>query len=56
MSKRNIYFTAQDMDRLRDLLSTTKDPFGMDRPHLETLRAELDRAKIVTLEALDADE
>ena len=55
MSKRNIYITAQDMDRLRTLLRTTKDPFGKDRPHLETLRDELDRAKIVTLEALDAD-
>ena len=55
MSKRNIYITAQDMDRLRDLLRTTKDPFGKDRPHLETLRAELDRAKIVPLEALNAD-
>ena len=55
MSKRNIYITAQDMDRLRDLLRTTKDPFGKDRPHLEILRAELDRVKIVTLEALRAD-
>ena len=55
MSKRNIYITAQDMDRLRNLLRTTKDPFGKDRPHLETLRDELDRAEIVTLEALDAD-
>ena len=55
MSKRSIYITAQDMDRLRELLRTTKDPFGMDRPHLETLRAELDRAKIVSLEALDPD-
>ncbi len=55
MSKRNINITAQDMDRLRDLLRTTKDPFGLDRPHLETLRAELDRARIVALDALDAD-
>jgi regulator of nucleoside diphosphate kinase len=55
MSKRRIYITAQDMDRLRDLLRTTKDPFGMDRPHLETLRAELDRARIVALEALATD-
>ena len=55
MSKRSIYITAQDMDRLRELLRTTKDPFGMDRPHLETLRAELDRAKIVSLEALEPD-
>lgn len=55
MSERNIYITAQDMDRLRDLLRTTKDPFGQDRPHLETLRAELDRARIVTLAALEAD-
>ena len=55
MSTRDIYMTAQDMDRLRDLLRTTKDPFGMDRPHLETLRAELDRAKTVDLAALAPD-
>lgn len=55
MSKRNIHITSQDMDRLRDLLQTSKDPFGMDRPHLDTLRAELDRAKIVTPEAVAAN-
>ncbi len=55
MSKRNISITAQDMDRLRDLLRNTRDPFGLDRPHLETLRAELERAKIVALDALEAD-
>lgn len=43
------------MKRLRELLRSTSDPFGMDRQYLETLRAELDRAKIVTPEAIDAE-
>lgn len=55
MSKRNIYITDQDMRRLRELVRTTSDPFGKDRPYLETLRAELDRAKIVPRDAIDAD-
>ena len=55
MSKRNIYITEQDMGRLRELLRSTKDPFGMDRPYLETLCAELDRAKIVAAGAVESD-
>ncbi|HEX6943336.1 MAG TPA: nucleoside diphosphate kinase regulator [Gemmatimonadaceae bacterium] len=55
MSKRNIYITSQDMDRLRKLLSNTSDPFGKDRPYLETLLVELDRAKVVAPEGIDAD-
>lgn len=55
MSKRNIYITSQDMDRLRKLLNNTSDPFGKDRPYLETLLVELDRAKVVAPEGIDAD-
>lgn len=55
MSKRNIYITSQDMERLREVLATSNDPFGLDRPHLDTLRAELDRARIVTPGAVAAD-
>jgi regulator of nucleoside diphosphate kinase len=55
MSQRNIFITLHDMDRLRDLLHKARDPLGLDRPYLETLSAELDRAKVVPLEAIRAD-
>lgn len=55
MSKRNIYITEQDMNRLRELLRITRDPFGKERPYLEGLRAELDRATVVPAEAIDGD-
>jgi len=55
MSKRNIYITEQDMNRLRELLRSTRDPFGKERPYLDGLRAELDRAKVVAAEKIDAD-
>lgn len=55
MNKRNIYITNADMLRLRELLRTTRDPFGKDRPYLQMLRTELDRAKIVPREKIDAD-
>lgn len=51
----SIVVTRQDMERLRDLLRGSKDPLGLDRPYLETLRTELDRAKVVPVKALDAD-
>lgn len=54
MSKRDIYITDQDLGRLRELLRTTSDPFGKNRPYLAALRAELDRAKIVPRAAIDA--
>jgi regulator of nucleoside diphosphate kinase len=43
------------MQRLRELLRVTNDPYGKDRPYLEVLRAELDRAKIVASEAVAAE-
>ncbi len=55
MSKRNIYITQLDMNRLRELLRTTQDPFGKERPYLEALRAELDRAKVVAPEKIAAN-
>ena len=55
MSKRNIYITSQDMNRLRELLRSTRDPFGKDRPYLDVLRVELDRARVVAAEKIDAD-
>lgn len=55
MSRRKILVTRQDMDRLRDLLRKTRDPLGMERPYLETLSAELDRAQVVPIEGIDPD-
>src|SRR5688500_3987911 len=55
MSQRNILVTLQDMARLRNLLRKSRDPFGLDRPYLETLSAELDRATVVAPEAISAD-
>lgn len=55
MNKRKIHITRQDMDRLRDLLRTAADPFGMNRPYLQGLSTELDRATIVAPEEIDSD-
>ena len=55
MSERSIYITAQDMDRLRALLSNISDPFGKNRPYLETLQEELDRARVVAPREIAAD-
>jgi regulator of nucleoside diphosphate kinase len=55
VSQRDIVITSQDMARLRGLLRDAWDPLGLDRPHLETLRTELDRAKVVALEEVEAD-
>ena len=55
MSERSIHITDQDMKRLRGLLWGVVDVFGMDRPYLETLRTELDRAEIVPREEIDPD-
>ena len=55
MKQRMIYITEQDMERLRELLRTAQDPTGKDRPYLETLRAELDRATIVAQDAVTPD-
>lgn len=55
MSNRQIHITEQDMKRLRELLRGTRDPYGKDRPYLEALRAELDRAKIVASDDVNPD-
>lgn len=55
MRKRMIYITEQDMGRLRELLRTAQDPSGQDRPYLESLRTELDRATIVAQDAVNPD-
>lgn len=55
MSKRKILITDRDMQRLRELLRVTSDPYGKDRPYLEVLRTELDRAKVVAADNIDAD-
>lgn len=55
MKRRSIRITDRDMRRLRELLKDTKDPLGKDRPYLESLRAELDRARIVASESIRGD-
>lgn len=55
MSQRHIHITNHDMERLRELLRTARDPFGKDRMYLEKLRAELDRATIVASNTVDVD-
>lgn len=55
MTQRHIHITDHDMRRLRALLLATEDPLGKERPYLESLRAELDRANIVASEAINAD-
>ena len=55
MTQRHIHITDRDMRRLRDLLLAAEDPLGKDRPYLESLRAELDRANIVASEVINGD-
>ncbi|GMU83722.1 MAG: hypothetical protein AMXMBFR47_35920 [Planctomycetota bacterium] len=55
MSRRNIRITDRDMDRLRELLRVTSDPYGKERPYLEMLRGELNRAKVVASDDIEAD-
>lgn len=52
---RHIHITDRDMRRLNALLFVTADPLGKDRPYLDSLRAELDRAKIVASESIAKD-
>jgi regulator of nucleoside diphosphate kinase len=55
MMQQRIFITSQDRDRLRTVLRKTRDPLGMDRPYLELLSAELDRAVVVPREAIHPD-
>lgn len=55
MMKHRIFITDQDRDRLRNLLRKERSTSDLDRPYLDTLSAELDRAVIVPLEAIHAD-
>ncbi|MGE0758231.1 MAG: nucleoside diphosphate kinase regulator [Pirellulaceae bacterium] len=55
MPRRAIYITESDMRRLRELLRTTKDPYGKQRPHLQVLQKELDRARLIADQDVDPD-
>ena len=55
MMQQRIFITTQDRDRLRTVLRKARDPLGLDRPYLETLSAELDRAVVVPREAIHDD-
>ena len=55
MTQRHIHITDSDMRRLDALLLATADPLGKDRPYLDSLRAELERAKIIASESIAGD-
>ena len=46
MSERAIHVTADDMDRLRQLIDNIKNGDDRDRPYLSALVTELDRATV----------
>lgn len=54
MNSRNIYMTAFDLSRLRDVLKA-RTSVGRDRDHLDSLEQELDRAHVVTSSAIPHD-
>lgn len=55
MGDRKIQITEHDMSRLRALLRNARDPFGRDRPYLDVLGAELERAEIVSPTEISPD-
>ena len=55
MSTRSIHVTADDMQRLRNILHARARTPARDHVHLESLRDELDRAIIVSAEEAPAD-
>ena len=52
---RRIQVTAEDMERLRELVRGTRRVAGRDRGHLAALDEELDGADVVDTEAVAAD-
>jgi regulator of nucleoside diphosphate kinase len=50
-----IYITDADSDKLRRLIARRRGQTRVDREYLETLEQELDRAEVVTSEAIPAD-
>jgi regulator of nucleoside diphosphate kinase len=55
MKEREIYVTAQDVERLRKLLEGVRLWSSRDREHLEALEAELDRAHVVPSQEIPGD-
>ena len=55
MKEREIYVTAQDIERLRKLLEGVRLWSSRDREHLEALEAELDRAHVVPSQEIPGD-
>ncbi len=55
MSNRKILITEDDMRRLRLLLGAPRQDRGRDRPYLETLETELDRATVVKPDEITPD-
>jgi regulator of nucleoside diphosphate kinase len=55
MRQRTILITDSDMNRLRHLLESALNFFRRDRPYLETLKQELNDARVVTTEQMPQD-
>ena len=55
MSKRTIYVTENDMDRLRSLITAVQNGDDRDRPYLSALESELDHATVVAPEEIAPD-
>ena len=55
MPTRSIHVTAEDMQRLRNILSARTRTSARDHAHLESLWDELDRAIVVSAEDAPAD-
>jgi regulator of nucleoside diphosphate kinase len=55
MSKRTIYVTETDMDRLRSLITAVQNADDRDRPYLSALESELEHATVVAPEEIAPD-
>ncbi|MCC7486759.1 MAG: nucleoside diphosphate kinase regulator [Burkholderiales bacterium] len=55
MSARRIYITELDKARLEELIAVVGEFGGQDKDHLDSLAGELDRAEIVSSQAIPPD-
>ena len=55
MKQNNIFITEPDMEKLRRLLDSARNPMTRDREHLAMLEEELDRAHVVSAGQVPAD-
>jgi len=55
MNAKNIFITESDLERLQHLVESSKSPSHRDAPHLDSLKAELERAIVVDSKAVPHD-